>query len=63
MPYFFGINTGAGITDGVREQGTTTSRDVEVVINVEANVPNRAQLAIALRALIDYVEGKAAKNW
>jgi hypothetical protein len=64
MPYFFGINVGAGVgSQNVVEQSTTTSRDVEVVINTNANVPDRAQLALALQALNDYIEGKASKNW
>ena len=63
MPYYFGINVGAGVTDGVTENSTTTSKDVEVVINTNANIPNRAQLMIAVQALVDYISGKAAKNW
>ena len=66
MPYYFGTNIGAGInggTTGILEQNTTTSRDVEVVINTNANVPDRAQLMTAVRALADYIEGKAGKNW
>lgn len=63
MAYYFGMNVGAGITDGVSESATTTSKDVELVINTNANVPNREQLALAAQALIDYVMAKAAKNW
>lgn len=63
MAYYFGINVGAGITDGVTENSSSTTKDVEVVINTNANVPDREQLAIAVQALMDYIQGKAAKNW
>lgn len=63
MAYYFGINVGGGVTDGVTENSSTTSKDVELVINTNANVPNREQLALAAQALMDYVMGKAAKNW
>jgi hypothetical protein len=66
MPYFFGINIGAGVNGGatgILEQATTTSRDVEIAINTNANVPDRAQLMTAVRALADHIEGKAGKNW
>lgn len=61
--YYFGINIGAGVTDGVTEGSTSTSKDVEVVLNTTANVPDREQLALAVQALNDYISGKAAKNW
>lgn len=63
MAYYFGFNIGAGVTDGVTEGSSTTSKDVEVVINTTANVPDREQLALAVQALNDYIMGKAAKNW
>lgn len=66
MPYYFGTNVGAGVsggTTGVLEQATTTSRDVEVVINTNANVPDRAQLLQCIQALEAYIAGKAGKNW
>ena len=63
MAYYFGINNGAGFSGNVTENSSTTSKDVEVVINTNANVPNREQLALAAQALMDYVMGKAAKNW
>lgn len=66
MPYYFGINVGSGIsggTTGILEQATTTSRDVEVVINTNANVPDRAQLTQCVEALTAYIAGKAGKNW
>jgi predicted nuclease of predicted toxin-antitoxin system len=64
MAYFFGLNVGAGISPaGVTEQSTTTGKDVEVVINTNANVPNREQLALVVQALQDYIMGVNNKNW
>jgi|688.fasta_scaffold2764661_2 hypothetical protein len=66
MPYFFGINVGAGVNGGatgILEQATTTSRDVEIAINTNANVPDRAQLLACIQALESYIAGKAGKNW
>lgn len=64
MAYYFGKNVGSGVSPAaISEQATTTSRDVEVVINTNANVPNREALALELQALMDYIMGQAAKNW
>jgi predicted nuclease of predicted toxin-antitoxin system len=64
MAYFFGLNVGAGIGPaGVTEQSTTTGKDVEVVINTNANVPNREQLSLVIQALQDYIMGVNNKNW
>lgn len=66
MPYYFGANVGAGVSGGstgVLEQNSTTSRDVEIVINTNANVPDRAQLLLTVQALTDYIAGKAGKSW
>lgn len=64
MAYYFGLNVGAGVSPaGITEQSTTTGKDVEVVINTNANVPNREQLALAVQALMDYIMGQAGKNW
>ena len=62
--YFYGINIGAGIGPAaITEQATTTGKDVEVVLNTTANVPNKEQLALAVQALQDYIMGQAAKNF
>lgn len=62
--YFFGKNVGTGISPaGILEQATTTSRDVEVVLNTTANVPGREDLLKEIQALYDYIAGQAFKNW
>ena len=62
MAYFFGINNGAGAMGAVTEQATTTSKDVEVVVNTNANVPSKEELLLALQKLIDYIIS-TGKNW
>ncbi len=32
MAYYFGINVGAGVTDGVTEGSSTTSKDVTMIM-------------------------------
>lgn len=64
MAYYFGLNVGAGVGPAnITEQATTTSKDVEIVINTNANVPNREQLILAAQALIDYIAAIGTKNW
>lgn len=60
--YFFGINDGAGSMGSITEGATTTSKDIEVVINTTANVPTKEELLLALLKLQDYIV-TAAKNW
>lgn len=61
--YFFGVNNGAGLSGGsVTESATTTSKDVEVVINTTANVPSKEELLLAMQKLNDYIT-VASKNW
>lgn len=63
MAYYFGVNNGAGLSGGtVTEGGSTTSKDVEVVINTNANVPSKEELVLALQKLNDYIV-TALKNW
>lgn len=62
--YFFGKNVGSGIAPtGITEQATTTGNDVEIALNTTANVPNREALLLELQSLMDYIAGKASKNW
>lgn len=60
--YFFGINNGAGAMASVTESATTTSKDIEVVINTTANVPSKEELLLALEKFEDYIV-TASKNW
>jgi hypothetical protein len=46
----------------ITEGATTTSKDVEVVINTTANVPSKEELLLALQKLSDYIT-VASKNW
>lgn len=60
--YFFGVNNGAGVMGTVTEGATTTSKDVEVVLNTTANVPSKEELVLAIQKLNDYIV-VASKNW
>lgn len=60
--YYFGVNNGAGQMASVTEGSTTTSKDVEVVINTTANVPSKEELLLALEKFEDYIV-TASKNW
>lgn len=60
--YFFGINNGAGSMGNITESASTTSKDVEVVINTTANVPSKEELLLAVQKLSDYIT-TALKNW
>ena len=62
MAYYFGINNGAGFSGNVTENSSTTSKDVEVVINTNANVPSKEELLLAIQKLNDYIS-VASKNW
>lgn len=64
MAYFFGLNVGAGVgSANISEQSTTTSKDVEIVVNTTSNVPNREQLILVAQALVDYIAATGSKNW
>lgn len=62
MAYYFGINDGAGAMGTITEAATTTSKDIEVVINTNANVGSKTELILALTKMIDYVTNNP-KNW
>ena len=62
MAYYFGINVGAGAMGNVTEGSSSTSKDVEVVINTNANVPSKEELLLAAQKLYDYIV-VASKNW
>jgi hypothetical protein len=63
MAYYFGINYGAGFSGNITEQSSTTGKDVEVVINTNANVPSKEDLLLAIAKLEDYIAAVASKNW
>lgn len=60
--YYFGVNVGAGAMGSVTEGSSTTSKDVELVINTTANVPAKEDLILAQQKLNDYIVA-ASKNW
>lgn len=62
MAYYFGINTGAGIMGSVTEGSSTTSKDVEVVINTNANVPTKEDLLLSVEKLYQYLITDS-KSW
>lgn len=59
--YFFGINNGDN-EYAVVASATTTSKDIEVVINTTANVPSTQELLVALEKLENAVI-RAGKAW
>ena len=61
MAWYFGINNGAD-EYSVTNQATTTSKDVEVVITTNANVPSTQELIVALEKLMNAVL-RAGKAW
>lgn len=62
MAYYIGINYGAGNMGNITESASTTSKDVEVVINTNANVPSKEDLVLAVTKLMDYI-AVMSKNW
>lgn len=61
MAYFFGVNIGQNEYTPPAQGATTTSRDVEIAINTNANVPTTQDLINALRNLENFIlrNGKA----
>lgn len=62
MAYYFGINDGAGVMGNITESASTTSKDVEIVINTNANVPTKEELILSVEKLLAYLY-TASKNW
>jgi hypothetical protein len=69
MPVFWGLNVGkaaAGDSNsnvGAAATGTSsTGRDIEVVINNNANVPNVNELLVQLEKLRNFIL-QTGKNW
>ena len=61
MAWYFGINQGSDEYT-VTNQAATTSKDVEVVITTNANVPSTAELLISLEKLENAIL-RAGKAW
>lgn len=59
--YFFGINDGKELAT-VTQSATTTSKDIELVINTTANVGSKQELINAMQNLLDAVI-QSPKNW
>jgi len=62
MAYFFGVNAGAGAAGNVVSQSSTTSRDIELVINTNANVPSKMDLVVAVEKLLIFIHSNG-KVW
>lgn len=62
MPYFYGLNTGQNESTPPVQSATTTSRDVEIAINTNANVPTVQDLINSLRHLENWIL-KNGKAW
>lgn len=61
MAWYFGINNGSD-EYSVTNQATTTSKDIEVLINTNANVPSVTELYVALQKLENAIL-RAGKTW
>lgn len=61
MAYYFGINNGDN-EYAATAQATTTSKDVEIVINTNANVPSKAELLVLLEKLENFIV-RSNKDW
>lgn len=56
MPYWYGMNTGQNeYTPPAVSAASTTGRDVEIVINTNANVPTVQDLINTLRNLENFI--------
>jgi hypothetical protein len=61
MAWYFGINNGSD-EYSVTNQATTTSKDIEVVITTNVNVPSTEELLISLEKLENAIL-RAGKAW
>ena len=62
MPYFYGLNVGQNESTPPVQGGSTTSRNVEIVINTEAAVPSVQDLINTLQHLENWIL-KNGKAW
>lgn len=61
MAYYFGINVGDNEYQAVG-QGTDPTKDIEIVIPTEANVPSVTDLLVALDNLQNFIL-RNGKSW
>lgn len=54
MPYYFGINVGENEYQAV-SQNSDPSKDIEIVIPTEANVPSVKDLLLAIDKLENFI--------
>lgn len=52
---YYGVSVGAGMPTEVSEAGATTSKDVELVVNLAASGADRTQVLKALEAIQNYI--------
>lgn len=52
---YYGVAVGGGMPTEVTEAGATTSKDVELVVNLAASAVDRVQVLKALEAISNYV--------
>lgn len=61
MAYYFGINDGDN-EYGVTQAASTTSKDIEVVINTNANVGSKQELINGITNILNAIV-RSGKNW
>lgn len=61
MPYYFGINVGES-EYGAVAQNTDPTKDIEIIIPTEANVPSVTDLLVALEKLQNFIV-RQGKVW
>lgn len=59
MAYYFGINNGDNEYAAASSTSSTTSKDVEIVVN-QTNVPSRQELLLAIEKLENFI---VRSNW
>lgn len=57
---YYGVNIGGGMPTEVAEAGSTTSKHVELVVNLSASGADRVQVLKALEAISNYI---VADTW
>ena len=52
---YYGVSIGGGMPTEVTEAGSTTSKDVELAVNLSASGADRTQVLKALEAIQNYI--------